>query len=274
MSIEFKKEYMESIECHNNEAQKLLGIDKVLGVFLQGSQNYNMAYENSDVDSKCLVLPSFEDLALNKKAISTTHILDNEEHLDLKDVRLYFKQFLKQNINFVEVLFTPYCSINPLYQEEWNELVLWRERISHYNPVQTMVAASGMAAEKYHALEHPYKNKLAILEKFGYDPKQLHHLLRLKDFVTRYWDGECFESCLVPQTEKEREFLIEVKRGNVYTLNEAREVAVAALGYLEEKKNEARNSGLNKTDEEVEEFLDNMLLKIFRKILKKELEVK
>lgn len=34
---------------------------KVLGVFLQGSQNYGLAYEGSDIDTKCIVLPSFED---------------------------------------------------------------------------------------------------------------------------------------------------------------------------------------------------------------------
>ena len=33
----------------------------VLGVFLQGSQNYNLAYEGSDIDTKAIVLPSFED---------------------------------------------------------------------------------------------------------------------------------------------------------------------------------------------------------------------
>lgn len=39
---------------------------KVLGVFLQGSQNYGLAYEGSDIDTKCIVLPSFEDFCLNK----------------------------------------------------------------------------------------------------------------------------------------------------------------------------------------------------------------
>ena len=30
----------------------------VLGVFLQGSQNYNLAYEGSDIDTKAIIIPS------------------------------------------------------------------------------------------------------------------------------------------------------------------------------------------------------------------------
>ena len=70
---------------------------------LQGSQNYGMADEESDVDSKMLILPTLEDLVLNNKPIShTLEMPDNQEHIDIKDAREYFKIFRKSNINFVE----------------------------------------------------------------------------------------------------------------------------------------------------------------------------
>ena len=37
---------------------------KVLGVFLQGSQNYHLEYEGSDIDTKAIVLPGFNDFVL------------------------------------------------------------------------------------------------------------------------------------------------------------------------------------------------------------------
>lgn len=77
-----------------------------VGIFLQGSQNYKLDYEGSDVDSKLIVLPSFEDFVLNRKPQSYTHIMENDEHVDVKDIRLMFDCFRKQNINFVEILFT------------------------------------------------------------------------------------------------------------------------------------------------------------------------
>lgn len=44
----------------------------VLGVFLQGSQNYGLDYEGSDIDTKAIIIPSFDDFVLNRKPISTT----------------------------------------------------------------------------------------------------------------------------------------------------------------------------------------------------------
>ena len=46
-----------------------------VGLFLQGSQNYNLDYEGSDIDTKAIMLPSFSDFVLNAKPLSTTHII-------------------------------------------------------------------------------------------------------------------------------------------------------------------------------------------------------
>jgi predicted nucleotidyltransferase len=75
---------------------------EVVGVFLQGSQNYGLQYEESDIDTKAIILQKFDDFVLNNKPISTTLILDSNEHIDLKDIRLMFECFKKQNINFIE----------------------------------------------------------------------------------------------------------------------------------------------------------------------------
>ena len=58
---------------------------EVFGVFLQGSQNYQLDYEGSDIDTKCIVLPSAADLILNKPPVSTTLILDDNHYLTKLD---------------------------------------------------------------------------------------------------------------------------------------------------------------------------------------------
>lgn len=88
-----------------------------VGLFLQGSQNYDLDYEGSDIDTKVIVLPSFTDFVLNRKPVSTTHIMENNEHLDFKDIRLMFDCIKKQNVNFVEILFTRYMILNPKYED-------------------------------------------------------------------------------------------------------------------------------------------------------------
>lgn len=56
---------------------------KIIALFLQGSQNYNLdIYDDdykSDIDAKAIILPTLQDIILNKAPISTTLILDNKE---------------------------------------------------------------------------------------------------------------------------------------------------------------------------------------------------
>ena len=146
---------MAQVERHYREALMRYPEHRIIGVFLQGSQNYGLDYEGSDIDTKCILAPSWEDLCFNRKAVSTTHVLDNEEHLDAKDIRLYMQCFRKQNLNFVEILFTPYKIINPLYREFWNELIENNEQIAHYDmrwlkPIDESILAE--VVEKYHTI--------------------------------------------------------------------------------------------------------------------------
>lgn len=215
---------------HYNEALEYFPKERIVGIFLQGSQNYGLDYEFSDIDTKLIVVPSFEDIVLNRKPVSTTHIRKNDEHIDFKDVRLYMETFRKQNLNFLEILFTPFKIINPMYEAEWERLVESNELIARMNEYRAVKSMKGVGLEKFHAMEHPYPSKLEVLEKYGYDPKQLHHLLRVEHYLENYIYGEPYKSCLLPKEEM-REYLLEVKRGK-YSLEEAREVAKKALEHL------------------------------------------
>ena len=162
---------MEQIHRHYKEAKERYPEERILGIFCQGSTNYGLDTPESDIDTKCIVVPSFEEIALNKKPVSITHVLDNNEHLDAKDARLYIETFRKQNLNFLEILFTPYKIVNPQYADEWAKLVLNREDIAHMNPYRAVKSMKGIAMEKYHAMEHKYPSKIDLIEQYGYDPK-------------------------------------------------------------------------------------------------------
>ena len=222
---------MEQLNRHYQEALTLFPEDRIVGVFLQGSQNYGLDYEGSDIDTKCIVLPTLEDLIFNHKPVSTTHVLPNEEHLDLKDVRLYFQTFRKQNLNFMEILFTKYKIVNPTYEPMWNRLIENNEQIARYNPVGAVKTMKGIAMEKYHAMEHRYPSKVELIDSIGYDPKQLHHLLRVEEYLYRYLNGEKYADCLYSRMG---DFLQSVKntKNLVYQLDEARKIAVDSLAQV------------------------------------------
>lgn len=232
----------------------------VLGVFLQGSQNYGLAYEGSDIDTKCIVLPSFEDFCLNKKPVSTTLILPSNEHIDLKDIRLMFECFKKQNVNFVEILFTKYRYINPTYAELYQPVLDNAESIARYNNYAFVNCMAGMCMEKYKALEHPYPTLIDKIEKFGYDPKQLHHILRVNEFMTRWIRGESYRACL---RSCQAEYLIEVKRG-YHSLTEAREIAKTLTMDAMKKKDEYMKANALHIDAQAEQIMTGVLLNVLK----------
>lgn len=257
-----------SLLDHYSDSLNIFNTKNIVGLWLQGSQNYGMATETSDVDTKLLVTPTLYDLATNKKPVSTTYIRKNNEHIDFKDVREYIQLFRKQNINFLEILFTDYYIVNGYYEEQWNRLIKYREEISRMNPVRNVKSMYGVAAQKYHALEHPYESKKEILKNYGYDPKQLHHLLRIEDFMKRYIEGEPYEKCLKPI---EREWLIDVKKG-YYNLDEARVLADKTMKHIEQMKNDFEFGLREKEDEIIKKLLEDVQYNIVKISIQNEVE--
>lgn len=258
---------MDRVQEHYNEALEYFPEDRIVCLILQGSQNYGLDYEGSDIDTKLIVTPTFKEIAMNKKAVSTTHVRENEEHTDFKDIRLYIQTFRKQNLNFLEILFSPYAIVNPMYAEQWNRLVSAREAIAHYSPVQAIKSMKGIAKEKYHAMEHHYPARMAWIEKFGYDPKQLHHLLRVEDYIRRYISGESYESCLQPLNPTH---LQNVKVG-CYSLDEARKLADLAIDNIDNMSNQYLEICSKEVDQCVDELLDDVQYNIMKIAIKKEI---
>lgn len=260
---------MERVRQHHVEALKYFPEDRIVGIFLQGSQNYNLDLPTSDVDTKLIVVPTFQDIALNSKPVSTTHVRANDEHIDFKDVRLYMETFKKQNLNFLEILFTDYYIINPLYEKQWNRLVKAREKIAHMNPYRAVKSMKGIALEKFHAMEHPYPTKLDLIEKYGFDGKQVHHLIRVSDYLVRYINGEPYKDCLKPSPGLV-EHMLEYKRHEI-DLETARKEAKEVLDYTTMIADSFCLSNKDEEDPKMRELLQDVSYNIMKIATLKEL---
>ena len=239
-------------------------------VALQGSWNYDLGYEGSDVDTKALILPNFKDIVLNKQPISTTHIMANNEHCDFKDARLMFQNFWKQNINFLEILFTPWVVVNGEFIEEYNELKEIAENIARYDEKKALNCMCGMALEKLHALEHPYPAVVDKIEKYGYDGKQLHHIMRMEDFMDAYIGGAPFKECLTSFNVFSKNQLMKAKR-NEYSLESAREMANTICERLKNRKDFYLNNNPVYVDGETKEAAEEILYAVFEKKFKNDI---
>ena len=247
----------------------------IVALFLQGSQNYNLdIYTDdyqSDIDSKAIVLPSLNDIVLGKSPESHTHVLENDEHIDIKDVRTWVEMWKKQNISYLEILFTEFCIINPKYKKFVDELLTHADEISRFSETLAVRCMLGMCFEKEKALEHPYPATLSKIEKYGYDPKQLHHIIRLENVCRRYINGESLRTAYIPD-EDTLTYLREVKCG-LHSLEEARELTkeyiVKVKGYLDESLKE---HGMN-VNTDVSKTLDTFKYDIIKFSLTEELKI-
>lgn len=264
-----REEYIaQGLIRHIEEFEKHYPNLEMFVLVLQGSQNYGLdIYTDeykSDIDTKAIVIPSLEDVVMNKKPISTTHILPNNEHLDIKDIRLYFDNFKKQNINFIEILFSPYYIVNPKYKDLWEELRGGREDIAHYNTNQALRCMSGMSMEKRKALCHPYPSLIDKIEKYGYDGKQLHHIIRMYDFIYAYTHNNLYEECL--KYLPHREMMMKAKL-NKYTLEEALQLA----DYFDNQTKELKDFYLLKEDM-INQSALNLLNKIQYNVIRRKIK--
>ena len=261
---------MSRVRDHYEEAKQYFPEDRIVGIWLQGSQNYDLDLPTSDVDTKLIVVPTFKDIALNRKPVSTTHVRANDEHIDFKDIRLYIETFKKQNLNFLEILFTDYFIVNPLYEEQWNRLVEAREQIAHMNPYRAVKSMKGVALEKFHAMEHPYPTKLDLIEKYGFDGKQVHHLIRVDDYLARYINGESYRDCMKPSSHLV-EHMLEYKRHEI-DLETARNEAEAVVAHTVRVADDFCASRGDEEDPEMRDLLQDVSYNIMKIATLKELE--
>ncbi len=265
------KDIFNRLDEHWMESLNTFSYDQIVGLFLQGSQNYGLDTPNSDIDTKLIVVPTFREIALSHQPVSTTHIRANNEHIDFKDIRLYMETFRKQNLNFLEILFTDYFIIPSAYYPTWMKLVERREEIARMNPCRAVKSMAGIAKEKYHAMEHRYPSKVEIIDKFGYDGKQTHHLLRVEDYLDRYIKGERYEDCLKP-TPNKVPHMMDYKLQQI-PLEIAREEAKASLARVEEMEKDFCSKNEDKENPEMTDLLEEVCYEIMEIAVKGELNV-
>lgn len=111
----------------------------------------------------------------------------------------------------------------------------------------------------------------AAIEKYGYDNKQLHHILRCEEFLKRYINGVPYAECLIPTRPKD---LIEVKASYIYSKDEAVEIAdniVEIVKDVKQKYMDTHKPIINKVAEKV---MNDVLVNVLKKNFMMEMENK
>lgn len=167
---EHYKEVEKYLKEHNYEG-------KILVTALYGSQNYNIATEFSDVDTKTIYVPTVEEVILQDKPLSVELSLESNEKANIKDVRLFTKECLKGNINTLEMFYSV-SKVAPTFN--FDKLRKYAKLICSVNPFKIMACAYGMANTI---------DKTFSVNKYQ---KQLSNLYRLERFMEKYFMEEDF----------------------------------------------------------------------------------
>ena len=173
----------------------------VIYIGLYGSQNYNLSDEQSDIDVKAIILPTLQDIIFRK--VTSTTIECENGNIDVKDLITFYDVIKKGNFSYVEAIDTEY-SIGDKYI---------KELFKQFRP--NLKSILGAMYEKRKALTHEYPSKHSEFEKWGFDPKQHHHILRLYDLLEYNLKNNDRRSYLTYKNDSDRrKKLIDYKRNN------------------------------------------------------------
>ncbi len=141
----------------------------VIYIGLYGSQNYNLDDDKSDIDAKAIILPTLHDIIFRKV---TSRVIECENgSIDVKDLITFYNVIKKGNFSYIESINTEYSIGDKYIKDLFKQIKVNKKSIL------------GAMYEKRKALTHEYPSKKEEFEKWGFDPKQHHHILRLYDLL-------------------------------------------------------------------------------------------
>lgn len=155
---------------------------------LYGSQNYGLATSESDVDVKVAFLPSPQEVLLagKRQAMTLTKDGSTDNTVLAKDLRDVFAELYKQNLNFLEVLATPYFYSSREFGPVFEELRTHSNEVARYYERGFYLCTCGLF------------NKLNTdFQKGRFDTKKFVFGMYLKDFVDKYYKNYSFNECFL-----------------------------------------------------------------------------
>ena len=177
---------------------------QIVGAFYIGSANYGLDNENSDVDIKLLILPTTEDITKCNAPISTTKSTPWGDQIQIKDIRVAFKEIEKQNVNAIEILFTEYKIILDPYKMLWSLIEKEAENYCNIHPYAFIRSCFGVLQQwtSKHYVNPTEKTRKRIV--FYYN------------FIKKYQNGKTIKECLAYE-EKDFEEAMNSKIENSFS---------------------------------------------------------
>ena len=178
-----------------------------------------------------------------------------------------FNCFRKQNLNYVEILFSDQVIISGRFYKETVILLSHALDIAHYNETAAVNCMMGIIYRYYKHLFIPFESRPELYKKFGYDPKALYHMYRVMNQLILYLARQKNYLYFDNST---RNVLLDMKEGK-YTKKQVEELAENCLSRTAEIVNKSMKD-LRPKDKKVDELLLDLQYQILSKVAREDLE--
>jgi hypothetical protein len=156
--------------------------DDILGLFLYGSQNYELSYDKSDYDFICVT-------SKNLKENFTLH--SDVGQIKIYTLAYFIAKLRLGDLECYEILFTKYRYINKKYLDTFSSFVNTFAKCMNYEKLKKALVKKLEEHLTYLFFVNPQK-------EYGfYSKKRLYWLLRVRNQLDRLILGEDFKSSLV-----------------------------------------------------------------------------
>lgn len=161
----------------------------IFGCFLYGSQNYGLANENSDKDYHVILVPTIKAICATTRPLENAEISTPNGIVRVQDIRKFKDDLCKGQIHALELLISKertlnhYCGTISGFDMPWNKA----DELAYINSYGTVANLNGLAS----SYARDIVRKLGTNNReYGYSPKALMHLYRIRNMVINYINKE------------------------------------------------------------------------------------
>jgi hypothetical protein len=116
-------------------------------------------------------------------------------------------------------------------------------------------------------MEHESPSHHNDIAKYGYSPKELHHLFGVEEYIARYISGELYADCLLTN---QADYLKLVKQG-CHNLGDARWMAKVAMDRIDRMCDDFLAQNNIEINTDIDTLLDDVQYNIMKIAIKKEI---
>lgn len=192
---------------------KSLGYN-ILYLALKGSQNYNLALEDSAIDCIAIVIPSLDYMILGKELISKELHLENDEKITLIDIRKLPTMLSKQDTSILESLVTEFIMINKKYHNQVTNIINMVDDIVENCGINIYHSLIGMLSSCYNKRIIADKLEINGCEsiKYDYNSKNVYQELRLYQLIYNIYNGLQYKVAINTYTDGMYETIMDIRK--------------------------------------------------------------